>query len=80
MLKSCNRTYARMENAMSNKKARIMSRDSFIASFVQAEMIMRQKLWSQIEDLITKEVNEDVKIGLRQAQEIVFGKRTDELG
>ena len=65
---------------MSNKKARIMSRDSFIASFVQAEMIMRQKLWSQIEDLITKEVNEDVKIGLRQAQEIVFGKRTDELG
>ena len=62
---------------MGSKKAKIMSRDAFISTFVQAEMVMRQKLWSQIEDLISKEPNDDVKSGLRLAQEIVFGKKEE---
>jgi len=59
---------------MGRKRAQIMSRDAFSTIFVQAEFVMRQKLGGKIQDLIDNEVNDDIKFGLKQAQEIVFGK------
>jgi hypothetical protein len=59
---------------MGRKHAKIISRDAFMQSFVEAEVIMRRNLAARIQDAIDTETNEDVKSGLEKAKEIVFGK------
>ena len=59
---------------MGRKHAKIISRDAFMQSFVEAEVVMRRNLAARIQVLIDSETNEDVKSGLLKAQEEVFGK------
>jgi hypothetical protein len=59
---------------MGRKHAKIISRDAFMQSFVEAEVIMRKNLGARIENLIEKETNPDIITGLKQAQELVVGK------
>jgi hypothetical protein len=59
---------------MGRKHAKIISRDAFMQSFVEAEVIMRRNLSARIQEAIDGETNEDVKSGLQKAKEIVFGK------
>ena len=59
---------------MGSKKAKIISRDAFMKSFVEAEVIMRRNLAARIQVAIEAEENADVKAGLAKAKEIVFGK------
>ena len=59
---------------MGRKHAKIISRDAFMKSFVEAEVIMRKNLGARIEVLIEKETNTDIITGLKQAQEVVAGK------
>jgi len=59
---------------MGRKHAKIISRDAFMQSFVEAEVIMRKNLGARIEVLIEKETNTDIITGLKQAQEVVAGK------
>ena len=59
---------------MGRKHAKIISRDAFMQSFVEAEVIMRKNLGARIEVLIEKETNADIITGLKQAQELVAGK------
>ena len=59
---------------MGRKHAKIISRDAFMQSFVEAEVIMRKNLGARIEVLIEKETNADIIAGLKQAQELVAGK------
>ena len=59
---------------MGRKHAKIISRDAFMQSFVEAEVIMRKNLGARIENLIEKETNADIITGLKLAQELVAGK------
>jgi hypothetical protein len=59
---------------MGRKHAKIISRDAFMQSFVEAEVIMRKNLGARIENLIEQETNPDIITGLKQAQEVVAGK------
>jgi len=59
---------------MGTKKSKVISRDAFIKSFVEAEVVMRRNLAARIDVAIETEENEDVKDGLLKAKEIVFGK------
>jgi hypothetical protein len=59
---------------MGTKKAKVISRDAFMKSFVEAEVVMRRNLAARIDVAIETEENEDVKAGLLKAKEIVFGK------
>jgi hypothetical protein len=59
---------------MGRKHAKIISRDAFMQSFVEAEVLMRKNLGARIEVLIEKETNADIITGLKQAQELVAGK------
>ena len=59
---------------MGQKRAKVISRDAFMQSFVEAEVIMRRNLATRIQVLIDNETNEDVKSGLLKAQQEVFGK------
>jgi len=59
---------------MGRKHAKIISRDAFMQSFVEAEVIMRKNLGARIENLIEQETNPDIITGLKQAQELVAGK------
>ena len=59
---------------MGQKRAKVISRDAFMQSFVEAEVIMRRNLATRIQVLIDNETNEDVKSGLMKAQQEVFGK------
>jgi len=63
---------------MSSKKAKIISRDAFMKSFVEAEVIMRRNLAAQIEEAIKLETNPATIVGLKKAKEIVFGKVEDD--
>jgi len=63
---------------MSSKKAKIISRDAFMKSFVEAEVIMRRNLAAQIEEAIKLETNLATIVGLKKAKEIVFGKVEDD--
>jgi hypothetical protein len=66
---------------MGRKHAKIISRDAFMQSFVEAEVIMRKNLGARIENLIEKETNPDIIIGLKQAQELIAGKvETNDMG
>ena len=59
---------------MSSKRAKVISRDAFMKSFVEAEVIMRRNLAAQIEEVIKEETNPATIVGLKRAKEIVFGK------
>jgi hypothetical protein len=63
---------------MGSKKAKIISRDAFMKSFVEAEVIMRRNLAAQIEEAIKLETNPATIVGLKKAKEIVFGKVEDD--
>lgn len=66
---------------MGQKRAKVISRDAFMQSFVEAEVIMRRNLAARIQVAIDSETNEDVKSGLVKAYEIVFGKvETNDVG
>lgn len=68
---------------MGSKHAKVISRDAFMKSFVEAEMIMRRNLAARIENEAEKETNEDIKAGLIQASKIVYGtveEKTDDVG
>ena len=59
---------------MGRTHAKIISRDAFMQSFVEAEVIMRKNLGARIGSLIEQETNPDIITGLKQAQEVVAGK------
>jgi len=63
---------------MGAKRAKVISRDAFMKSFVEAEVIMRRNLAAQIEEAIKTETNSATIVGLKKAKEIVFGKVEDE--
>jgi alpha-D-ribose 1-methylphosphonate 5-triphosphate diphosphatase PhnM len=63
---------------MSSKRAKVISRDAFMKSFVEAEVIMRRNLAAQIEEAIKLETNPATIVGLKKAKEIVFGKVEDD--
>ena len=60
-------------NRKDRRKNDIYSQQAFREAFVQAEMLMRMNLSARIQDAIDKESNEDIKLGLTKAKEIVFG-------
>jgi hypothetical protein len=62
---------------MGSKKAKAMSRDAFIKVFVEAEVLMRRKLAELIDDVISKEENSDIVIGLEKAKEIIIGVKSE---
>ena len=59
---------------MGRKHAKRVSRDAFMKSFVEAEVVMRRNLAASIQAEVDKTTDEGVKSGLLQAKEIVFGK------
>ena len=59
---------------MGQKRAKIISRDAFIKSFVEAEVVMRTNLGARIENEISKQTNDDIIKGLKIAKEIVAGR------
>ena len=66
---------------MGRKHAKVISRDAFAKSFIEAEYVMRKNLAARIENEIEKQNNQDVIVGLNLAKEIVFGKvATDDVG
>lgn len=66
---------------MGQKRAKVISRDAFMKSFVEAEVIMRRNLAARIEEAIKTETNPATIAGMKKAIEIVFGKvDTDDVG
>ena len=59
---------------MGTKKAKIISRDAFMKSFVEAEVIMRRNLAARITVAMELETDEKILEGMNKAKEIVFGK------
>ena len=59
---------------MGRKHAKIISRDAFMKSFVEAEYIMRKNLAAQVEEQIKTETNPATIAGMKKAIEIIFGK------
>jgi len=59
---------------MGTKKAKIISRDAFMKSFVEAEVLMRRNLAARIDVAIETETDEKIVEGMNKAKEIVFGK------
>jgi hypothetical protein len=59
---------------MGSKKSKIISRDAFIKSFVEAEVVMRRNLAARITVAIELETDEKIIEGMNKAKEIVFGK------
>jgi len=76
MRQSCSRTNAKPWKGllMGSKRAKVISRDAFMKSFVEAEVIMRRNLAAAIEEEIKTETNPATIVGLKKAKEIVFGK------
>jgi hypothetical protein len=62
---------------MGAKKAKAMSRDAFVKVFVEAEVLMRRNLAARIDELISKEKNSDIIIGLEKAKEIIIGVKSE---
>ena len=59
---------------MGKQHARIISKTAFEKAFVEGEMIMRRNLAILIQEEINKETNPATIIGLKKAQEIIYGK------
>ena len=59
---------------MGKKHARIISKIAFEKAFVEGEMIMRRNLALLIQEEIKTETNPATIVGLKKAQEIVYGK------
>ena len=58
---------------MGRKHAKVISRDAFIQSFVEAEVVMRRNLAARIAEAASDEVNEDFQAGMMKARQIVLG-------
>ena len=66
---------------MGRKHAKIISRDAFMKSFVEAEYIMRKNLAARIEEEIKAETNPATIVGMKKAVEIIFGTvETNDVG
>lgn len=76
MRQSCSRTNAKPWKGllMGAKRAKIISRDAFMKSFVEAEVVMRRNLAAKIQEAVDSETDEGIKSGLLKAKEIVFGR------
>ena len=59
---------------MGQKRAKVISRDAFMQSFVEAEVIMRRNLAARITVAMELENDEKILEGMNKAKEIVFGK------
>lgn len=59
---------------MGTKKAKVISRDAFMKSFVEAEVVMRRNLAARITVAMELENDEKILEGMNKAKEIVFGK------
>jgi len=59
---------------MGKQRARIISKTAFEKAFVEGEMIMRRNLAILIQEEINKETNPATIVGLKKAQEIIYGK------
>jgi hypothetical protein len=59
---------------MGKKRAQIITKNAFEQAFVEAEVIMRKALAKLIQKEIEAETNPATIVGLKKAQEIVFGK------
>lgn len=59
---------------MGKKRAQIITKSAFEQAFVEAEVLMRKALGQMIEKEIKTETNPATIVGLKKAQEIVFGK------
>jgi hypothetical protein len=59
---------------MGTKKSKVISRDAFIKSFVEAEVVMRRNLAARITVAMELETDEKILEGMNKAKEIVFGK------
>jgi len=63
-----------MGTLMGKKHTLLMQRQAFDKMFVEMEIMMRKALSDLIEKEIKTETNPATIVGLRKAQEIVFGK------
>jgi hypothetical protein len=63
-----------MEKIMGKQHARIISKTAFEKAFVEGEMIMRRNLAILLQEEINKETNPATIVGLKKAQEIIYGK------
>jgi hypothetical protein len=63
---------------MSNRKAKIISRDAFAKAFIEAEVIMRRNLNARLEVEIEKQTDDSIIAGLKLAQKIVFGEKVED--
>lgn len=59
---------------MGKQHARIISKTAFEKAFVEGEMIMRRNLAILLQEEINKETNPATIVGLKKAQEIIYGK------
>lgn len=59
---------------MGKQHARIISKTAFEKAFVEGEMVMRRNLAILIQEEIKKETNPATIVGLKKAQEIIYGK------
>lgn len=59
---------------MGKKRAQIITKNAFEQAFVEAEVLMRKALADLIQKEIKSETNPATIVGLKKAQEIVFGK------
>lgn len=59
---------------MGKQRARIISKTAFEKAFVEGEMVMRRNLALLIQEEVNKETNPATIVGLKKAQEIIYGK------
>ena len=61
---------------MGKRHAKVISQQAFQQAFAETEVVMRLALGKQIQNLIDKEPNEMIKLGLDQARNLVAGEET----
>jgi hypothetical protein len=59
---------------MGKKRAQLITKSAFEQAFVEAEVLMRKTLADLIQLEIKKETNPATIVGLKKAQQVVFGK------
>jgi len=59
---------------MGKKRATLVTKAAFEQAFVEAEVLMRKALADMIGNEIKRETNPATIVGLKKAQEIVFGQ------
>jgi len=63
---------------MGKKRAQLITKTAFEQAFVEAEVLMRKALSDLIQKEIKAETNPATIVGLKKAQEIVFGQEIKE--